>query len=606
MRLVIFECKKVIVNRFFLFYVLLFFVFCFLSIRPFNTFNDVSPMDEQHILVKQVLIDSKKEVIENEFIEWIITEYADSLSVAKLQNNKDVIDDLEEKIKALNNYKMVVLSTYQKEYIQDLAEKLVKCVKGNIYSIDELISLDTMVFQKTEFIISDLELDKELDALNTVLGGGSHYSDFFSLDESDFRRDIIEFYNNRYISDILDDDLTYSKDHKEIVKAFDEEINQFGYVGFFKYFIIDKIGIVICILMPLVMFLSMIQNRYGMKDLIRIKKCSSFRIVINKTISSIISTLIPLGVILLFLSVILNSKAYEIGLSINLFDLFFSAIYILLPEILFITSIDVLLIVLLDSNIPTIIVSSLLFGISIDDFWGNYKIGKVLLRFNKLGNLSSISEYDKDIFYNRLFYIVVSFIVVILAVIVYSYFRYNSTGSKSSILIRLKRIRSLAALLNRLEQKSNSGKPNGIVGYQMKIGYWYSFTLSLIYSIIVVCLFKEDMKSLQLLQRFYPLCVVIINLGFIKREQLPAIKDLLTIKKTIGVNAISFVCSFVLSTVTLLFYCVTCQIAIIDAISMLLISLAIGTLIALLKQIMSIRSILCLTAAFYSCYLMIL
>lgn len=605
MRLVIFECKKVIVNRFFLFYVLLFFVFCFLSIRPFNTFNDVSPMDEQHILVKQVLIDSKKEVIENEFIEWIITEYADSLSVAKLQNNQDVIDDLEEKIKALNNYKMVVLSTYQKEYIQDLAEKLVKCVKGNIYSIDELISLDTMVFQKTEFIISDLELDKELDALNTVLGGGSHYSDFFSLDESDFRRDIVEFYNNRYISDILDDDLTYSKDHKEIVKAFDEEINQFGYVGFFKYFIIDKIGIVICILMPLVMFLSMIQNRYGMKDLIRIKKCSSFKIIINKTISSIISTLIPLEVILLFLSVILNLKAYEIGLSINLFDLFFSAMYILLPEILFITSVDVLLIVLLDSNIPTIIVSSLLFGISIDDFWGNYKIGKVLLRFNKLGNLSSISEYDKDIFCNRLFYVVVSFIVVVFAVIAYSYFRDNSTGM-SPIKFKLKKIINLSAILNRLEQKSNSKKPNGIVGYQMKIGYWYSFTLSLIYSIIVICLFKEDMKSLQLLQRFYPLCVVIINLGFIKREQLPAIKDILTIRKTIGVNAISFVCSFVFSILMLLFYCVICQIVMIDAINMLLISLVIGTLIALLKQIMSIRSILCLTVAFYSCYLMIL
>ena len=605
MRLVIFECKKVIVNRFFLFYVLLFFVFCFLSIRPFNTFNDVSPMDEQHILVKQVLIDSKKEVIENEFIEWIITEYADSLSVAKLQNNQDVIDDLEEKIKALNNYKMVVLSTYQKEYIQDLAEKLVKCVKGNIYSIDELISLDTMVFQKTEFIISDLELDKELDALNTVLGGGSHYSDFFSLDESDFRRDIVEFYNNRYISDILDDDLTYSKDHKEIVKAFDEEINQFGYVGFFKYFIIDKIGIVICILMPLVMFFSMIQNRYGMKDLIRIKKCSSFKIIINKTISSIISTLIPLEVILLFLSVILNLKAYEIGLSINLFDLFFSAMYILLPEILFITSVDVLLIVLLDSNIPTIIVSSLLFGISIDDFWGNYKIGKVLLRFNKLGNLSSISEYDKDIFYNRVFYVVVSFMVVVFAVIGYSYFRDNSTGM-SPIKFKLKKIINLSAILNRLEQKSNSKKPNGIVGYQMKIGYWYSFTLSLIYSIIVICLFKEDMKSLQLLQRFYPLCVVIINLGFIKREQLPAIKDILTIRKTIGVNAISFVCSFVFSILMLLFYCVICQIVIIDAISMLLISLVIGTLIALLKQIMSIRSILCLTVAFYSCYLMIL
>ncbi|MBR4780270.1 MAG: hypothetical protein IK014_02810 [Lachnospiraceae bacterium] len=606
MRLLIFECKKIIMNRFYLLYILLFLVFCFLSIKPFDAFNDVSPMDEQHILVKQVLIDSKKEVIENEFIDWIITEYADSLSVAKLQNNQEVIDDLEEKIKALNSYRTVVLSKYQKEYIQSLAEKLVEGVTENGYTVDELISLDTIVFQRIKFSISDLELDKELDNLNVVLGGVSHYSDFFDLDGSNFRRDIIEFYSNRYISDILDDSLVYSKDYKEIVKAFDEEINQFGYAGFFKYFIIDKLGIIICVLMPLVMFLSMMQNRYGMKDLIRIKRCSSFRIVINKTISSIISTLIPLGVILVFFSTILNLKACEIGLSIDLFDLFFSAIYILLPEILIIISVDVLLIVLLDSNIPTIIVSSLVFGISVDDFWGKYKIGKVLLRFNKLGNLSSINEYDKDIFYNRVFYILVSFIVVLFAVIAYSYFRYNSTGSKSSIKTKLKKSRTIQALLNGLEQKSYSKKPNGIVGYQMKIGYWYSFTLSLIYSIIVICLFKEDMKSLQLLQRFYPLCVVIINLGFVKREQLPAIKDLLTLRKTIGVDAISFVCSFVFSILMLLFYCIICQIVIIDALNMLLISLTIGVLISFFKRIMSIRGTLCLTVAVYSCYLMIL
>ncbi len=79
MNLLLFEVKKIILNKIYMFFCLIFMSFMILIVNPISYFKNVAPMDEKHILALQIVKDSQKNQLENIFIDFIIDELNNSL-----------------------------------------------------------------------------------------------------------------------------------------------------------------------------------------------------------------------------------------------------------------------------------------------------------------------------------------------------------------------------------------------------------------------------------------------------------------------------------------------------------------------------------------------
>lgn len=604
MNLLLFEVKKIILNKIYMFFCLIFMSFMILMVNPISYFKNVAPMDEKHILALQIVKDSQKNQLENIFIDFIIDELNNSLLSAKIDDDTDLIKEIESKIELLNDNKIVYMNAEKKKALVEISNYIVERIDNGNLSYTDIINMDTALFQKYNIDISEETFDSLLDKLDNILGGYTYYSDYFFMDHSDFRRDLVELngYNNYASSVIGVNDIEMD----ELLEYYYSEVNGYGYCSLFTFYLIDKIEIIICLLLPLVMLIYNNSNKKGVKDLIYIKKITSFKVIILSFFGIIVSVIIPILLILVLYTFSLNICALEIGYTLDCFGLLLNGLVVVFPEIIFMTALDILIIFFTDSFIPTILVSSLVFGISVDDYIGRYEFNRVIIRFNYIGNVRFIDNDLSKIVDNRLAVMFVGFVIILIVVAVYSLGRnsiFTCNNRYKSIQYKIRSIINISCLKMKLNKK-NKYKSRNIFVYQYKIEYKYCIFLGFLFSGLVYILFIGDMEAPMIIRRFYPVTVLIIFLVYNRRKTLYSAYEIIELKKRKYYNIWNLGFLLLLSLMFLIMYSLVYRVNIFSYEIYFLIMSFIGVLLYFLGKYIPVKILTLITTFLYSIYLL--
>lgn len=575
-----------------------------LIVNPISYFKNVAPMDEKHILALQIVKDSQKNQLENIFIDFIIDELNNSLLSAKIDDDTDLIKEIESKIELLNDNKIVYMNAEKKKALVEISNYIVERIDNGNLSYTDIINMDTALFQKYNIDISEETFDSLLDKLDNILGGYTYYSDYFFMDHSDFRRDLVELngYNNYASSVIGVNDIEMD----ELLEYYYSEVNDYGYCSLFTFYLIDKIEIIICLLLPLVMLIYNNSNKKGVKDLIYIKKITSFKVIILSFFGIIVSVIIPILLILVLYTFSLNICALEIGYTLDCFGLLLNGLVVVFPEIIFMTALDILIIFFTDSFIPTILVSSLVFGISVDDYIGRYEFNRVIIRFNYIGNVRFIDNDLSKIVDNRLAVMFVGFVIILIVVAVYSLGRnsiFTCNNRYKSIQSKIRSIINISCLKMKLNKK-NKYKSRNIFVYQYKIEYKYCIFLGFLFSGLVYILFVGDMEAPMIIRRFYPMTVLIIFLVYNRRKTLYSAYEIIELKKRKYYNIWNLGFLLLLSLMFLIMYSLVYRVNIFSYEIYFLIMSFIGVLLYYLGKYIPVKILTLLTTFLYSIYLL--
>ena len=610
MNLLIFECKKIVLNKIYAVFFVCFVTFMLMKVNPISFFRNVAPMDSKHIIVLQVIKDSQKKQLENQFIDITIDELNKSLIVAQINDDKELIWELEGKIALLMNNRIVTMNNEQKTKLIDIANILLQKIENGKLSVNDIVNMDTDLFQKCNIDISNDTLDNILDDLDTFLGGYTYYSDNFYMDNSDFRNDLVELNGfNSYTSAFV----KYHDDAVEpldVVDYYSGEVDSYGYYSLFMYYIIDKLEIVMCLLLPIIILIYNNSNKKEIRDLIYLKKTSSLKIILLNILGLTIPAVVPLLFMLIIYAFFANFYSIKLGYTLDFFKPIFNGLWIICPEIVFIISLSVLIVMLTDSFIPSVLVSSLVFGISIDDYIGQFNYDRVIIRFNCLGNVRFIKDNIYKLINNRLLIFFASFILFIIGAMVYSFNRHNN-NTKSNVLftsiynkfICFKNVVTLklCSLLQIMR-----GEKKSIFVYQFKIEYKACVILCLIYNIIVYILFAKEMEDYMIIRRFYPMNILINFLVFFRRKTTNNVRDIIEIRENVYNHVYSLTALLFLSYLCLAFNCLVYHVNILDfGLEMLILSM-IGICIYIFGYFVSVKKMMTISIIIYCIYLFLM
>lgn len=259
--------------------------------------------------------------------------------------------------------------------------------------------------------ISDGEFIEALNNLDKALGGGSNYS-------AEFRDNILSE-NNTYEDAIKNYNIELKED--KITNAEGREFADYMDItaGLFPIFIAA--------------FILIRDTKSGAQEIVFSKKISSLKYVLTKYLAAITALIIPYLITAAHITLMYSRLAAQSNISIDYFA-FYKYIFVwTVPTLMFVTALGMIFAVLFKKPIAAIIIQFILWCTSISSLYGSYGLSKYVIRFNSRVPYTEYIKWANSIAINRIFYFILSIMIIFLAVFIYNR-RRGSVGEKLSLL----------------------------------------------------------------------------------------------------------------------------------------------------------------------------
>lgn len=511
MRLFFVECKMIFRHKLYYLFCITLTVLFVWTARPFSVGENLEPLDEMHMLARTLLEDSEKEQMVNENL----------LDIAAICGDKKERDFLRE-------HAYVDVSDAQRMAMQEYVQEVLDAIGDGNYTKEQVLAWNTEIFQKQEIHLTREEMDAILDGVDALLGGYTHFNE--DSQYGNFRVACYEIggYNATFqIEDGENNDFTVVP-LSEAVKKYDAEVLKTAYTGMFAPYLCDKMGIILCMTAALVLAVFQLSLSAGMKELLSMRAAAAAKLIGIKYASVVTMIFIPVFLLMTAADIKICMQGMRFGYSVNLFTIPAFAVLWLLPEILFISASGMLLELVFDFMAVPFLLEAVLFGISIQDVYGQYGYSRVALRYNMLAHWDILQSCLPDILSNRLFYTGMSVLVFGLAVSIYHLQKFGYAAAASRWMQPFRE--GFASVYGKIKQelaeisphirKTGTARCRGIFYYQFKLGLWKGAVYCTLLDIGVYLLFSGDMPDLQIFQRFLPLNGLILFsvIGLAERE----------------------------------------------------------------------------------------
>ncbi len=233
-------------------------------------------------------------------------------------------------------------------------------------------------------------------------------------------------FNEKYISSYINRPKTY----EEAIKSFEDIVNKDKITGAFGRIFADYMGITAGIF-PIFLsaFILTRDKRFKAHEIIYNRNISSFKYILSKYIAVNIIILLCYLAFATHATFIFSQLASVSNYSINYFSFYYYTLTWVFPTVLFVTSLSFLLSIVFNNGIVTLPVFTILWFISLMPLKGEYGLSKYVIRFNTVGQYDNFIMWQGDIIFNRVAYLVVSIILVLLASLIWSWKRGNIDAS---------------------------------------------------------------------------------------------------------------------------------------------------------------------------------
>ena len=247
-------------------------------------------------------------------------------------------------------------------------------------------------FEDKYFKITYYEFQNIRERVNLALGGNTVYSE--------------EYYTSCFAS----------KKPYEVEKAkYDAILKEDKVTNAYARLFADYIGIALGFFMVFVTAFTLVRDkRYGSDELIYAREVSSLKYVGGKYLADVLTAIIIVLLVAGHATWLFHGFSKITGDSISYTAFFKYTILWILPTIMFVASLSYVLQLIFDNGIVPIIIQFLFWMYSIDIH--NNQITKYIIRFNEIALDSEFQPLEHTIFVNRIFYTLLSIVLLFVAV----------------------------------------------------------------------------------------------------------------------------------------------------------------------------------------------
>lgn len=293
------------------------------------------------------------------------------------------------KIRLMLNLK-VKLSNTQKQYVKNAMDKIAP---------EEYVDTDNPELLK----VSYKEYLKIMNALDKKLGGSTRFSD-----------------KNKW--SFLNEPKTYN----DAIKEYTEVLNRDRITNAAGREVADYMGITAGLFPVFIAaFILMRDKRSRMQELICSRSVSSITYITSKFAALSAAICIPYFILSTLYTVSYLMMAHINHYMVDIMAFYkYTALWII-PTILFTVSLGMFISAALSSGIAAVPIQFILWIYSVSSLEGNYSLDRFIIRFNEFGNYSSYIKWQNAILINRIFYTLISIILILAASFIWSKKRGN-------------------------------------------------------------------------------------------------------------------------------------------------------------------------------------
>ena len=260
--------------------------------------------------------------------------------------------------------------------------------------------------------ISEEEFVKVLNEVDEGLGGGSYYGEKMResiLNRSATYEEALEEYNA-----ILKED-----------KLTNAEAREFA----------DYMGITAGLFPIFITAFILIRDiKSGAQEIIFSKRVSSFRYIFTKYLAALVALIVPYLIMATHQTLIYSKIASENKITIDYLAFYKYILMWIVPTLMFVTALGMVFAVIIRKPIVAIIVQFMLWAISITDLTTqSYSLYIIFIRYNAVTSNTEYMKWAHSININRMFYFVLSIIMMFLTAFIYNR-RRGALGEKLSLL----------------------------------------------------------------------------------------------------------------------------------------------------------------------------
>ena len=175
MRLFLFECKLLLKNKLYVLYCILFLVLFFLTVQPGQLGKDLKPLDWKHFFVQTLLEDSEKDKIVNTYMLEDLDNLERSQATIVQGGDEEQIRELQEQIACYEANAIKEVTQKVREQLDCLIAQIMPKIGDGKYTKEQLLEMDSDVFQNMEISLSKKELNQVFKQVDKILGGNTYY-----------------------------------------------------------------------------------------------------------------------------------------------------------------------------------------------------------------------------------------------------------------------------------------------------------------------------------------------------------------------------------------------------------------------------------------------
>ena len=260
--------------------------------------------------------------------------------------------------------------------------------------------------------ISEEEFVKVLNEVDEAIDGGSYYGEKMResiLNRSATYEEALEEYNA-----ILKED-----------KLTNAEAREFA----------DYMGITAGLFPIFITAFILIRDiKSGAQEIIFSKRVSSFRYIFTKYLAALVALIVPYLIMATHQTLIYSKIASENKITIDYLAFYKYILMWIVPTLMFVTALGMVFAVIIRKPIVAIIVQFMLWAISITDLiMQSYGLYIIFIRYNAVTSNTEYMKWAHSININRMFYFVLSIIMMFLTAFIYNR-RRGALGEKLSLL----------------------------------------------------------------------------------------------------------------------------------------------------------------------------
>lgn len=260
-------------------------------------------------------------------------------------------------------------------------------------------------FTNYEFDLTMTEYYALMIKAGNIVGRNSQFLSpefFYTQDKAAIYEEALEYYNTKVVKNLFENDRLTNG----LARRYGTAMNY------------------IAVLFPCFIAMYSIGKDKKVTELLYSKPIKSYRFILIKYISIIVTSLLPF--LLLSVYAVFHAKSFispvsaTIPINIDYFAYIKITLLWLLPTILFVVSVTMLLSYLIGSDIA--VIAPILFVLLTfsTPMIGAYGLNNIVILFNSEFLYDLYKSYESSIYMNRLFYTMLSIILVLLSVVVYN------------------------------------------------------------------------------------------------------------------------------------------------------------------------------------------